>query len=160
MASCDHKDEVTDPSSHTNYVYLNTPQKNDRLTRLHKENRKLSLQVAQLEEKLLAVTAQDGIILSDELHDDVKKMATACTKQVYSTHPDGSFQKLFWDQQVKASEYKNSKSIKWHPLFIKWCLYLRHLSGKSYELLQKSGCIKLPSQSTLRDYTHHIPAQV
>ena len=49
--------------------------------------------------------------------------------------------------------------MKWHPLFIKWCLYLRHLSGKSYEQLRQSGCIKLPSQATLRDYTHYIPAQ-
>jgi hypothetical protein len=51
---------------------------------------------------------------------------------------------------------KNAKSMKWHPLFIKWCLYLRHLSGKSYELLRESGCIKLPSQRTLRDCSHYI----
>jgi len=37
---------------------------------------------------------------------------------------------------------------------------LRHLSGKSYELLWSSGCIKLPSQSTLRDYTHFIPSGI
>ena len=147
-----HCDGLTDPSSHTNYMYLNTPEKNDKLAQLHKEKRKLSLRVTQLEQKLLALT--------DDFHSDVKKIADACTKQIYSTHPEGSFQRLFWDQQVTASEYKNSKSIKWHPLFIKWCLYLRHLSGKSYEQLQKSGCIKLPSQSTLRDYTHHIPGKV
>ena len=41
-----------------------------------------------------------------------------------------------------------------------WCLCLRHLSGKSYDLLRTSGFIKLPSQSTLRDYTHHIPAGI
>ena len=87
-------------------------------------------------------------------------MAAACTKEIYSNYSEGSFQRLVWDQQVKASGYKNSKSMKWHPLFIKWSLYLRHLSGRSYELLQKSGCIKLPSQSTLRDYTHHILAKV
>ena len=160
MASRDHKDEITDPSSHTNYTYLSTPEKNDRLSRLHKENRKLTFWVTQLEQKLLAVTAQDGITLTDELHNDMKKMAAACTTQIHSTHRDGSFPRLFWDQQVKASGYKNSKSMKWHPLFIKWCLYLRHLSGRSYELLRKSGCVKLPSQSTLRDYTHHIPAKV
>ena len=50
--------------------------------------------------------------------------------------------------------------MKWHPLFINWCLYLRHLSGKSYDLLWTSGCVKLPSQSTLRDYIHHIPATI
>lgn len=51
--------------------------------------------------------------------------------------------------------------MKWHPLVIKWSLYLRHLSGKAYdEVLQKTGCIKLPSQRTLRDYTHYIPLTI
>lgn len=40
----------------------------------------------------------------------------------------------------------------------RWCLYLRHLSGKAYETLRQSGVLKLPSQRTLRDYTHYIPA--
>lgn len=37
---------------------------------------------------------------------------------------------------------------------IRWCIYLHHKSSKAYELLQKSKCISLPSQRTLRDYTH------
>jgi len=37
---------------------------------------------------------------------------------------------------------------------IKWCIYLCHLSSGGYEALRKSGCISLPSQRTLRDYTH------
>ena len=48
--------------------------------------------------------------------------------------------------------------MRWHPLIIRWCLYLRHLSGRSYELLQESGVIKLPSQRTLRDYTYYTKA--
>jgi len=50
--------------------------------------------------------------------------------------------------------------MKWHPLVIKWSLYLRHLSGKAYELLRKTGYIKLPSQRTLHDYTHYIPPTI
>ena len=45
-------------------------------------------------------------------------------------------------------------------MFIKWCLYLRHLSGKAYELVRDSGCVQLPSQRTLRDYTHHISTTI
>ena len=160
MASRDRTDDVTDPSNHTNYSYLNTPEKNDRLTRMHNEKRQLSVLVRQLEERLSIAISQYGITPSDELHRDIKVMAGACTTQIYSTYLERSFPRLFWNQQVKTSEYKNSKSMKWHPLFIKWCLYLRHLSGKCYEQLQKSGCVKLPSQSTLRDYTHHIPAKI
>ena len=48
--------------------------------------------------------------------------------------------------------------MRWHPLMVKWCLYLRHLSGKGCELLRDSGCIELPSQRTLRDYTHYVKA--
>ena len=39
-------------------------------------------------------------------------------------YDDNSFQKLFWKQQMKAASLKNTRSIKWHPLMIKWCLYL------------------------------------
>ncbi len=41
---------------------------------------------------------------------------------------------------------------------VKWCLYLRHLSSGAYEALRVSGCVKLPSQRTLRDYTHYVRA--
>ena len=39
---------------------------------------------------------------------------------------------------------------------IKWCIYLRHLSSGAYEVQRLSGCLKLPSQCTLRDYTHYV----
>ena len=41
---------------------------------------------------------------------------------------------------------------------IKWCLYLRHLSGKAYDTFRSSGWIRLPSQRTRRDYTHCVSA--
>lgn len=41
---------------------------------------------------------------------------------------------------------------------IKWCLYLRHVSGRAYKILRSSGCVTLPSQRTLSDYTHYVSA--
>lgn len=35
---------------------------------------------------------------------------------------------------------------------------MRHLSSGAYEALRTSGCVKLPSQRTLRDYTHYVCA--
>ena len=43
-------------------------------------------------------------------------------------------------------------------MMIKWCIYLRHQSNKAYETLRESGCIYLPSQHTLRDYTNRVRA--
>lgn len=42
---------------------------------------------------------------------------------------------------------------------IKWCLHLRHLSSGCYESHRKSGCLSLPSQRTLRHYTHFATAE-
>ena len=36
----------------------------------------------------------------------------------------------------------------------------RHISSKSYEILQTSTSLRSPSQSTLRDYTHFLPAKI
>ena len=69
--------------------------------------------------------------------------------------PADSFHRLFWEQQKMAASLSNSRSMRWHPLFIKWCLYLK-LSSKAYETIRDSGCISLPSQRTLRDYTHFV----
>ena len=31
-------------------------------------------------------------------------------------------QYLLWEEQKKQASYKNSKSMRWHPVFIRWCL--------------------------------------
>ena len=70
----------------------------------------------------------------------------------------GSFRDIFWKQQKKTAGRSDTekKGMRWHPLMIRWCLYLRHHSNKCYDTLRESGCILLPSQRTLRDYTHCV----
>ena len=79
--------------------------------------------------------------------------------QLCQSYPEGSFQRLFWDEQKKAAAKRNVCGVRWHPLMIKFCLYLRHQSDKAYETLRESGCIRLPSQRTLRDYSHAVKAE-
>ena len=110
-----------------------------------------------LHDTIAGSTATDGVYLDEDLYGDVLHDNT---KHVHCSHKEGTFQYLFWDQQWTVSSLKNNKSMHWHPLFIKWCLYLRHLSGKAYELLQSSGCIQLSAQRTLRDYIHYNKSQV
>ena len=160
MTSRCHKDDCSHPSSHTTYFNLHTPEKNECLRRLHQENKKAKLCIMRLKQRISEAARDGGIKLNEELHNDMKAMVDNSTKQVHSLHPEGTFERIFWDQQKKASSLNNAKSMRWHPVFIKWCLYLRHLSEKSYELLRKTGCIKLPSQRTLRDYTHYISTTI
>ena len=145
--SYDREEDRTHPSSHTPYSALSTSEKYDRLRRMHNDNKSMKRKINHLQKKIVSViaTAAEGLNVDDSLHSDLKSMADDCTDEVKRTFPEGSFARLFWEEQTKASLLKNAKTMRWHPLFIKWCLYLRHLSGKAYEVVRRTGCIKLPS---------------
>ena len=53
MVSRNHKDDRTHPSSHTNYSYLSTPEKDERLHRLHTESKIAKLRISRLEKRSL-----------------------------------------------------------------------------------------------------------
>ena len=153
-------DDKTNPSSHTAYITLHTPEKIKRLHRLQQERKNALLCINRLKQKIAAIVDRDGITVDEELHEDLKAITAEHTKEIEASNPQDSFKRLFWEQQQRASSFKNSKSMRWHPLFIKWCIYLCHLSGSAYEMLQKSGCVKLPSQKTLRDYTYYTSTNI
>ena len=44
---------------------------------------------------------------------------------ITANFPEGSFQRLFWDQQIKAARVSNARAMKWHPMMIRWCLNLK-----------------------------------
>ena len=149
------KDDCTHPSSHTNYVALSTPEKAERLHRLHQEAKIARQKLDRLRDKIRRDAATASPYVDTELDGDLRLTITENDKNVMEWYPEGSFQMVFWDQQKRAASLKHSRSMKWHTLFIKWCLYLRHVSGKGY-----TKCICLPSQRTLRDYTHYTTAVI
>ena len=59
---------------------------------------------------------------------------------------------------MAASKAKKN-GVRWHPLFIRWCLNIMLTSSKTYEIIRESGFISLPSKRTLQDYTHWIKLQ-
>lgn len=54
---------------------------------------------------------------------------------------------------------KDKRQIRWHPMFIKWCLSLKLISSASCHALRSSNVIILPSDKTLRNYTHFVKAK-
>lgn len=53
---------------------------------------------------------------------------------------------------------KGKSGMRWHPVFLRWCLNLSRVSPKAYEIMKQSG-IELPTRRTLNDYTHWISAK-
>ena len=107
---------------------------------------------------MASVITSQGIALDKGTSGDMVAIMQEEEEAVRKAYPDNSFQMIFWKQQKEAAE-RSPKGMRWHPIMIKWCIYLRHLSSKAYETLRESGCIALPSQRTLRDYTNCIKAK-
>ncbi len=150
----------TDPSSHANYAGLNTPEKVERLHNLHSLYRNTKQKLTRLRARITLATEKSGVEVDEELHGDLKVIMKENATAICHSHSEDSFQRLFWEEQLKAASLRDARSMRWHPLLIKWCLYLRHRSGGAYEMLRSSGCLKLPSQRTLRDYTHYLNTTV
>ena len=143
MAARTSKDDGTSPSSHTTYANLSSAQKDMRLRNMKKELTKLRQRNERLKSRIDAEIQTVGVTVDDVLHSDLKEVMQKEADKVYAAYPEESFQRLFWEQQQKAASLKDARSMKWHPLIIKWCLYLRHSSGKAYKLLRKTGAVSL-----------------
>ena len=76
------------------------------------------------------------------------------TTEVRSQWEEGSFRRIFWEQQLEALKVKDSRQIRWLPAMIRRCLHLRFKSSGAYRSLRESGAVVLPSERTLIDYTH------
>ena len=150
------------PHSHTNYRYLSSPEKIVRLREIQHERRISQKRITRLTTKLAELTAEDGVPLDSDMSGDLKEIMEEEDKGVLDRHHEGSFLRLFWDQQKEAMS-KHPKGMRWHPLIFRsdfstyhescpphpitqllalhhilcrWCLYLRHQSSKAYDTLR------------------------
>lgn len=139
--------------SHVNYGYMHTPKKTQ-LRELHGHQQITFKQVQWLQHKLAVTIEQKGVFVDESMHGDLRQIMEECADKVISEHPAGSLARIFWEQQLKAASCSNKQQMWWHPLIVKWCLYLRHQSPSAYKMLHQSGFVSFPSQHTLRDCTH------
>ena len=144
--------------SHVNHCYLLEKETDFKLRHQHQHIRSLERKLTHMATKLSIATEKVEVHLNSDMHEDVCSIVKQEDNEVVKLHPEGSFQRMFWSQQLNASRVQKASAMKWHPLMIKWCLYLRYKSSGVYEALRESGCLKLPSQRTLRDYTHVVKA--
>ena len=150
----------TSSSSHTNYRFLSRTQLVSRLKETHHQLRLSSKQLERLKKKIVDAVTSNGITVDEELHNGLQEIMSSESLKMAESLPPDSFQQIFWQQQHEAASKSSAKGMRWHPMMIRWCLYLRHRSSGAYDTLRETGCLKLPSQRTLRDYTYYVKAKV
>ena len=132
-------------NSHVPYSALTKEELRERMKKnLHGE---LRIPVKQKNRaKIEQMVKQSGIVVDDELHNDFRKVIADSSLIKTSQN---EFAGLFWDEQAKAATHKDARGMRWHPLMIKWCIYLQHLSQAAYNTLRNT--LTLPSERTLQD---------
>ena len=77
------------------------------------------------------------------------------TLQSKSKDSGNQLMELFWEEQKKALA-SDPRGMRWHPMMIRFAIYLHFQSPRAYEALRETGVIRLPNKSTLRDYTNYV----
>ena len=147
--------DTLDSSSHTNDRYLTSPQKKAKIDALRHRVHVVKEEVRNLKEKVLKLSEQGDEVDAD-LQEDLVHIMNENTNSVREAYAKGTFSRLLWDEQLKATTAKNPCQIRWHPMLIKWCLNLKLLPSSAYHALRTSGFLTLPSERTLRDYLHYF----
>ena len=93
----------TEPSSHVNYRFLTPAEKGVRLQKLHDQKKKTEQKLKRLSAKLALRIEEEGVHLDEGTHSDLLDMMVEHKSAVDTKYPNNSFQKLFWEQQQKAS---------------------------------------------------------
>lgn len=143
-----------DARSHTNFRYLSTPEKTQRLKELQKKRKVCVKTTKRLQDRIAKLIVSNDITVDEGLNSDLTTIMEENTENINKNFPEGSFHRLFWEQQQEALQAKDSRAIRWHPMMIRWCLHLKLLSSAAYDAVRSSGLLVLPSSRTLRDYTH------
>ena len=99
--------------------------------------------------------SKSSLNVTDDLHADFKNIISSNENQL------SPFMKLFWCEQQKYLSSSSSRSVKYHPMIIRYSLALASKSPAAYDQLRfdektGSGVLVLPSRRRLRDYKNYI----
>ena len=109
------------PSKYAPNVTLSTLQKLKKLAALAQEKSVSARRLRQLQEQIAKLTSENGLDVEEEPDANLALIMEQESEKVCSTFAEGSFQHLFWKQQMEARLATKPQQRRWHPLLIKWC---------------------------------------
>lgn len=107
------------PQSHANFRFLNTPQRKRRFERLRAGAKVSQQKVKRLQERLEKVIVKRGMEVDADLHEDLVSTVKESTPEVEKQYPPDSFHRVFWEQQKQAMEKSDARSMRWEPAMIR-----------------------------------------
>ncbi len=102
------------------YRYMRTPETRKRLSLFHSKTRVSAQRIKRIERRLEVAIEHRGVQVDDALHRDMCSIMAESSPGVKEQHPPGSFPRIFWEQQEKAGQLNNAKSMRWEPAMIRF----------------------------------------
>ena len=90
----------------------------------------------------------ESVAVNDALH-------TSRERVMNNNQIDDPFMRMFWQQQSNAFTTQTG-GMRWHPMMVRFAILIHSQSQAAYRTLRETGALKLPGESTLRDYTYAI----
>ena len=152
----DHCEESVKVAHDSHAKYANLPRESlvERLKNTQKEKRSLKAKNTYLSGKLEKILKQEGMKLSKEESEDCSRLMDELTPVVEQDFDSDTPQRILWQEQIKYNQLKKKQQMRWYPLIIHFTLNLLYSSRAAYHAVTSSGFISLPSERTLRDYSH------
>ena len=139
-------------SSTTNFCLLTPPEQLQRYKNLKIRSTAAERKLKTVMKKL---TNKEGITLEKDLQSDISSIMKEVSNEIKNKNSEGTFRRIFWEQQQKALKQTDKCQLCWHLAVIKWCLHVKYRSSSAYHAIRSTGVLTLPSERTLRDYTHY-----
>lgn len=146
-------------SSFINNRFLSHEQLVSKLDNRKKSLNLLSKENVALKKQVESAIHHTGVIAYPELDIALQNSMGELKSNAVNDFPEGSAIQLLFQEQLKQSQCKTPKQMRWHPLMIRWCLGLYHSSPSAYDFVRKSCFLKLPHKSTLLDYSIYTSPQ-
>ena len=144
-------------NSPTNDRWLKPSEMRERLQEVRSKLKTAEKKIDYLKLKIKESHERLSIAVDDELHEGLGQIIMEHAPEIKSKYSPNSFHHLFWEQQVENMQ-KIPSQRRWHPMLIRWCLHLHMLSAAAYDAVRH--VLVLPSDRTLRDYTHFIKSGI
>ena len=89
--------------SHTNFRYLNTPEKVECLRSLSRLIHAKDQQIADSKKKLNRMIEANGISVDESMHNDMLTIMEINNSKQARSNTEENFSTIFWQQQLKAA---------------------------------------------------------
>ncbi|CAH1263937.1 THAP9 [Branchiostoma lanceolatum] len=146
------KDLDVSHSSRVSNKHLTKEQLIDKSKDLQREKRLQKTLASKAKDRVCDAVEKEGCNVNENQHVFLQSVLKAAKPKPGMQFEDGSAQQFLFQQQVKQSQQQDARTMRWHPMMIRWCLAIFYTSNAAYDIMRNSGFLQLPHRTTLQQY--------